>query len=258
MSSAGWKPGHQADARSHRGASLLAGCGSGPTGLSAPPTSSSSMPFAFTTDPGMSHETHGSWRRACSQRDPAQPVARAGFHHPRRTAPPSRASRVPRLRRAMAEQAAGRPTPRAAHRRSAHRPGFLGHRDDRRRQPHRMGTAHMVIIGLGRSDPRRWVKAAYAVLDTIESGETDPRDPVPSKAELTRKLSISAHTAGRALRELADMGIVYHVPGHGYFPNTRGEERPPNRRRSLATNSCTSPLPAAARASCLMSAHRGR
>ncbi len=82
----------------------------------------------------------------------------------------------------------------------------------------------MVIIGLGRNDPRRWVKAAYAVLDTIESGETGPRDPVPSKAELARKLSISADTAGRALRELVDMGIVYHVPGHGYFPNTGGEE----------------------------------
>jgi DNA-binding GntR family transcriptional regulator len=82
----------------------------------------------------------------------------------------------------------------------------------------------MVIIGLGRNDPRRWVKAAYAVLDTMESGETDPHDPVPSKAELARKLSISAHTAGRALRELADMGIIYHVPGHGYFPNTAGGE----------------------------------
>jgi DNA-binding transcriptional regulator YhcF (GntR family) len=45
-----------------------------------------------------------------------------------------------------------------------------------------------------------------------------------AKAELARKLSISADTAGRALRELADMDIVYHVPGHGYFSNTRGEE----------------------------------
>jgi len=40
----------------------------------------------------------------------------------------------------------------------------------------------------------------------------------PSKAELARKLRISADTAGRALRELADMGIVHQVPGHGYFP----------------------------------------
>jgi DNA-binding GntR family transcriptional regulator len=87
-----------------------------------------------------------------------------------------------------------------------------------------MGTAHMVTIGLGRNDPRRWVQTAYTVLDTMESEETDPHDPVPSKAELTRKLNISAHTAGRALRELADMGIIYHVPGHGYFPNTAGEE----------------------------------
>ena len=87
-----------------------------------------------------------------------------------------------------------------------------------------MGTAHVVIIGLGKNDPRRWVKAAYAVLNAIESGGTGPRDPVPSKAELARKLGISADTAGRALRELADMGIVYHIPGRGYFPNTGGEK----------------------------------
>jgi len=56
-------------------------------------------------------------------------------------------------------------------------------------------------------------------LDAIESGETGPRNPLPSKAKLTGKLRISANTAGRALRELADMGIIYQVPGHGYFPS---------------------------------------
>jgi len=89
-----------------------------------------------------------------------------------------------------------------------------------------MGTAHVVIIGLGRNDPRRWVKAAYVALDAIESRETGPRDPVPSKAELIGNLRISANTAGRALRELADMGIIYQVPGHGYFPSIRAGSQP--------------------------------
>jgi DNA-binding GntR family transcriptional regulator len=84
-----------------------------------------------------------------------------------------------------------------------------------------MGAADVVIIGLGRNDPRRWVKAAYVVLDSMESGKTGPRNPVPSKAELIGKLRISANTAGRALRELAEMDIIYQVPGHGYFPNHR-------------------------------------
>jgi hypothetical protein len=59
----------------------------------------------------------------------------------------------------------------------------------------------VVIIGIGRNDPRRWVKAAYVVLDAMEGRETGPPNPVPSKAELTGKLRISANTAGRALRE---------------------------------------------------------
>jgi DNA-binding GntR family transcriptional regulator len=70
--------------------------------------------------------------------------------------------------------------------------------------------------------PRRWVKAAYVVLDAMESRETGPRNPVPSKAELTGNLRISANTAGRALQELADMGIIHQVPGHGYFPQHQG------------------------------------
>jgi GntR family transcriptional regulator len=84
-----------------------------------------------------------------------------------------------------------------------------------------MGTAYVVIIGLGRNDPRLWVRAAYVVLDAMESGETGPRNPVPRKAELTGKLGISANTARRALRELAEMGLIHQVPGHGYFPNHR-------------------------------------
>jgi DNA-binding GntR family transcriptional regulator len=70
------------------------------------------------------------------------------------------------------------------------------------------------------------VKAAYAVINEMESGKTGPRNPVPSKDELIGNLRISANTAGRALRELADMGIIYQVPGHGYFPSIRAGSEP--------------------------------
>ena len=41
---------------------------------------------------------------------------------------------------------------------------------------------------------------------------------------MVARLRISANTAGRGLRELAEIGIIYQVPGHGYFPNIEGGE----------------------------------
>jgi hypothetical protein len=32
----------------------------------------------------------------------------------------------------------------------------------------------MVTIGTGRDDPRRWVEAAYVILDAVASGEIAP------------------------------------------------------------------------------------
>ncbi len=80
----------------------------------------------------------------------------------------------------------------------------------------------MVTIGFGRDDPRQWVKAAYLILDGMESGSRGPRDPVPSAAELADRLGVSLSTPKRAFRELTEMGILYRVPGHGYFPNIMG------------------------------------
>jgi DNA-binding GntR family transcriptional regulator len=75
----------------------------------------------------------------------------------------------------------------------------------------------MVTIGTGRDDPRRWVEAAYVILDAVASGEIAPGDPVPSTAELAARLGISADTIRRAFRELTALGILYRVAGPGYF-----------------------------------------
>jgi hypothetical protein len=85
--------------------------------------------------------------------------------------------------------------------------------------PPEEGLEPMVTIGIGRDDPRRWVKAAYLLIDTIESGETGPQDKLPTRSEVAAKLDISEAMVSRAYRELAGMGIVYRVHGHGYFPN---------------------------------------
>jgi DNA-binding GntR family transcriptional regulator len=74
----------------------------------------------------------------------------------------------------------------------------------------------MVTIGTGRDDPRGWVRAAYAVLDMIE--QAGPRDKLPTLAQIAAASGVSRPTAARACQELALMGLVDLIPGHGYYP----------------------------------------
>ena len=78
-----------------------------------------------------------------------------------------------------------------------------------------MGTAHMVSIGAGPHDPRAWVRAAYTL---IEAAEAAPGDKLPAQHQLTAELGISPATARRASRELSRLGLIRHIPGHGYYP----------------------------------------
>jgi len=90
------------------------------------------------------------------------------------------------------------------------------------RPPEKERLKPVINIGIGRDDPRHWVKAAYLLIDAIENRETGPHDPLPIRAEIAAKLGIHQATVGRAYRELIEMGIIYWVDGHGYFPNVRG------------------------------------
>jgi DNA-binding transcriptional regulator YhcF (GntR family) len=80
----------------------------------------------------------------------------------------------------------------------------------------------MVTIGIGRDDPRQWVKAAYAVTDAIQGGRTGPYGKLTTRSELARALGVHPQTVARAYKELADLGIIYLVPGHGYFSTDQG------------------------------------
>ncbi len=73
----------------------------------------------------------------------------------------------------------------------------------------------MVIIGTGQDDPRGWVQAAYLLLDAAE--EAGPSGKLPSRSQIATKLGICEATVARAYRELTEMGIIYWVPGLGYF-----------------------------------------
>ena len=84
-----------------------------------------------------------------------------------------------------------------------------------------MGTADVVTIGTGRDDPRQWVKAAYAVTDAMQRGDIGPHGKLPARTQLACTLGVNQKTVARAYQELADIGIIYLVPGHGYYPNVK-------------------------------------
>ncbi len=77
----------------------------------------------------------------------------------------------------------------------------------------------MVTIGTGPADPRAWVQAAYILLNAAQAAS--PGDKLPTQAQITAKLGISPATTRHACRELARLGIVRLVPGHGYYPTDR-------------------------------------
>jgi len=77
----------------------------------------------------------------------------------------------------------------------------------------------MVTLGTGRDDPRAWVRAAYAVLDVIE--QAGPRDKLPTLAQIAATSGVSRSAAARACQELARLGLVCLIPGHGYYPSAR-------------------------------------
>jgi DNA-binding GntR family transcriptional regulator len=77
----------------------------------------------------------------------------------------------------------------------------------------------VVSIGVGPDDPRAWVRAAYKLIEAAEA--TAPGDKLPAQAQITAELGISEATARRACRELARLGLIRLVPGHGYYPGTQ-------------------------------------
>lgn len=99
----------------------------------------------------------------------------------------------------------------------------MGNRDHQRRRPDRLGDAHVVTIGGGRADdPRQWVQAAYLVLEAIEDGGLGELGKLPPQAEVAEEMGVHRATVSHAYRELAELGIVYRVPGLGYFATLGG------------------------------------
>lgn len=63
----------------------------------------------------------------------------------------------------------------------------------------------------------RYQQIKAFILSRVASGEWSPEDRVPSEHELVRMTGVSRVTVNRALRELADAGLLVRVQGVGTF-----------------------------------------
>ena len=77
---------------------------------------------------------------------------------------------------------------------------------------------------------REWDEPVYQQVagilrDQIRSGKIEPRRPIPSIRTLTETYGIARATAGKAIRLLADEGLIRRVPGKGWFVAPQSEWR---------------------------------
>jgi DNA-binding GntR family transcriptional regulator len=71
------------------------------------------------------------------------------------------------------------------------------------------------------NDPRLWVQIARGLIRDITAGRIIPNKPLPSRTELAERYGSSIEPPQRAFQELARAGIIYRVPGLGYYIDTR-------------------------------------
>ena len=61
------------------------------------------------------------------------------------------------------------------------------------------------------------MRLAALIRDQIASGTLAPGGRIPSIAVLRRRHSHSRQTVGKAMRVLEGEGLIYRVPGLGYY-----------------------------------------
>jgi GntR family transcriptional regulator len=78
----------------------------------------------------------------------------------------------------------------------------------------------------GQPDPRAYMRLAAFLREQITNGKLAPGGRLPSIAALHRDQGHSRQTAGKAMRVLAGEGLIYRVPGLGYYVSC-GPPAPP-------------------------------
>ena len=66
-------------------------------------------------------------------------------------------------------------------------------------------------------DPRAYIRLAAAIRQQIADGTLTPGARLPSIAALRRDHGHSRQTVGKAMHVLEDEGLIYRVPGLGYY-----------------------------------------
>lgn len=78
-------------------------------------------------------------------------------------------------------------------------------------------------------DPRIYIRVLFRVRDEIADGTLRPGEPTPTIAALCRQFGCARQTVAKALRLLADDGLLMRYPGLGYYVTARhrpGSGRP--------------------------------
>jgi DNA-binding GntR family transcriptional regulator len=75
----------------------------------------------------------------------------------------------------------------------------------------------MTTAGSQHEDPRAYVRLANQIRQQITSGDLQPGQPTPSITTLCQEHGVARQTAAKALRVLESEGLVYRVPGLGYY-----------------------------------------
>ena len=66
-------------------------------------------------------------------------------------------------------------------------------------------------------DPRAYIRLAEFIRDQIANGALPPGGRLPSIAVLRRQHGHSRQTVSKAMRILEGEGLIYRVPGLGYY-----------------------------------------
>jgi GntR family transcriptional regulator len=74
-----------------------------------------------------------------------------------------------------------------------------------------------VAVELNAHDPRAYIRLAVQLRRLIAEGELQPGLPTPSITTLVQANGYARQTCAKALRLLVDEGLLYRVPGLGYF-----------------------------------------
>jgi DNA-binding GntR family transcriptional regulator len=77
-------------------------------------------------------------------------------------------------------------------------------------------------VDLGEADPRAYVRLAARLRKQIVSGEVELGHPVPSITTLSQEFGRARPTCGKAMRLLAQEGLLTFIPGLGYYVRRTG------------------------------------